>query len=321
MNKLFEKAKYGLNFMHFHRKRVFVASAFVSGYGFACYKWRNHPNEIIRMGIAGSLAYLIVESMFHFVDTVNVRAKLSETNVSSLNMARKIYRSEGLYGFSKGFSAMFYGSVACGFIYFSLYKLFKQYFKEKLGDEYNIAWTFFLASFVAEFFTLIFYYPYDLVKCRLQSGNYQFKYRNIPHAFRKEIKQGSILSLYKGSMPFLTAYTVSVSLQFTIYEYVITFYKRLYGENYSQIELTSNIVASFLGGVISSALTNSLEVLTLQKQANPEVKLLQIIKQERIKLFYKGLSARVLYHSFQSIVFFNLVNQIGKIYNVELSDD
>lgn len=103
-------------------------------------------------------------------------------------MVKNIYAKEGIQGFSRGFSACFYGSIACGFIYFALYKLFKLYFREFFGETYNIAWTFFMASFVAEFFTLIVYYPYDLVKCRLQSKNYIFKYRNIPHAFKKEIQ-------------------------------------------------------------------------------------------------------------------------------------
>jgi len=161
-----------LNFLHFHRRRAMVSASFLTVYSYACYKSTDATNEIFRMGVAGSLANLVVESMFHFVDTVNVRAKLSDKSISSLNMARKIYLKEGIYGFSKGFSACFYGSVACGFIYFSLYKLFKSHFKDYLGDSYNIAWTFFLASFVAEFFTLIVYYPFDLVKCRLQSNNF-----------------------------------------------------------------------------------------------------------------------------------------------------
>lgn len=38
------------------------------------------------MGVAGSLANVIVEAGFHFVDTVNVRAKLHESNISSINM-------------------------------------------------------------------------------------------------------------------------------------------------------------------------------------------------------------------------------------------
>ncbi len=176
------------NFAFFHRRRILVAGSFMGAYGLVCHKSIHLENDILRMGIAGSLANVLVEAGFHFVDTVNVRSKVSETNMSSVKMVKHIYMKEGLYGFGKGFSACFYGSVACGFIYFALYKLFKTYFREFLGDTYNIAWTFFMASFAAEFFTLIVYYPYDLVKCRLQSKNYVFKYRNIPHAFKKEIQ-------------------------------------------------------------------------------------------------------------------------------------
>jgi hypothetical protein len=119
------------------------------------------------MGVAGSIANLTVEAGFHFLDTVNVRAKTSEQHVSSITMVRKIYSKEGLYGFSKGFSACYYGSILCGLIYFSLYKFYKTVFRDYFGEDVNVAWIFFSASFCAEFFTLLVYYPYDLVKCRL----------------------------------------------------------------------------------------------------------------------------------------------------------
>jgi Mitochondrial carrier protein len=82
-------------------------------------------------------------------------------------MVRKIYQAEGIYGFSRGFSAMFYGSCICGFIYFAGYKFLKTYFKDHFSETQNLPLLFFLASFIAEFFTLIVYYPYDLIKCRL----------------------------------------------------------------------------------------------------------------------------------------------------------
>ena len=145
-------------------------------------------------------------------------------------MVKKIYNKEGIYGFSKGFSACYYGSVACGFIYFALYKIFKSSFKDFFGDTYNIAWTYFSASLIAEFFTLLVYYPYDLIKCRLQSKNYVFKYKNIPHAFKKEIQQNSVFSLYRGAAPFLVTHCAFVSCQFTIYEYIMNHYKTSYSE-------------------------------------------------------------------------------------------
>lgn len=105
-----------------------VAGAFLGTYGLVCKNTTKHPNEILRMGIAGSIAHVTVEAMFHFVDTVNVQSKLGESNLSSVSMVKKIYKAEGLYGFSRGFSAMFYGSVICGFIYFAGYKYLKNYF-------------------------------------------------------------------------------------------------------------------------------------------------------------------------------------------------
>lgn len=112
-----------------------------------------------------------------------------------------------------------------------------------------------------------------------------------------------------------------VSIQFTIYEYIIKVYKRVYGEEYTSKEFQANLMASFLGGAIGSALTNCMDVLTINKQANPDMNIMEFIKKERTSLFTKGILARVYYNSLQSIVFFNLVLQIGKIYNVELSDE
>lgn len=85
--------------------------------------------------------------------------------------------------------------------------------------------------------------------------------------------------------------------------------------------MQANIVASFLGGAIGGAATNGLDVLTINKQANPDLNILQLVKKERMTLFTKGLLARVYYHSFQSVIFFNLVLKIGKIYDVDISDD
>ena len=112
-----------------------------------------------------------------------------------------------------------------------------------------------------------------------------------------------------------------VSLQFTIYEYIMKMSKIKYGENFKEHEFRVNMLASFLGGAIGSGLTNCFDVITINKQANPDTNIKELIKKERFRLLTKGLLARVYYNSMQSIVFFNLVMYIGKIYNVELSDD
>jgi Mitochondrial carrier protein len=91
-------------------------------------------------------------------------------------MIHKIYKKEGLVGFGKGFSAAFYGAAIYGFAYFSIYKVLKSYFKDKFGDKVDMAICYLIASFTTEALTLIVKFPYDLIKCRLQSVNYIFKY-------------------------------------------------------------------------------------------------------------------------------------------------
>ena len=64
--------------MHFHRRRIFVATSFIGVYTILCKRAVTFEDEILRMGVAGSLANVIVEAGFHFVDTVNVRLKVNE---------------------------------------------------------------------------------------------------------------------------------------------------------------------------------------------------------------------------------------------------
>lgn len=68
-----------LNFLHFHRRRVAVSCAFVGGYSYTCHKARFWQNDVLRLGVAGSLATVVVECGFHFADTVNIRAKSAST--------------------------------------------------------------------------------------------------------------------------------------------------------------------------------------------------------------------------------------------------
>lgn len=119
------------------------------------------------MGMAGSLTNMFCEVLFHFVDTVNIRAKAKTSTISTTNMFKAIVAKEGVYGLSKGISACFYGSIICGFIYFSLYKIIKTYLHDRYNTTLPAPVIFFFGSFIAELFTLMVYYPYDMIKSRL----------------------------------------------------------------------------------------------------------------------------------------------------------
>ena len=65
------------NSIYFQKRRILLSGAFLSSFGAACYNAQNWNYEILRMGVAGSLAYTVVETSFHFIDTINIRSKAS----------------------------------------------------------------------------------------------------------------------------------------------------------------------------------------------------------------------------------------------------
>lgn len=90
----------------------------------------------------------------------------------------------------------------------------------------------------------------------------------MPHAFKKEIREGGITALYRGSVPFLATYCMFVSTQFTIYEYMMAHFKSGYvgqEEEYKKKETQYNIMSGFLAGAIGAGITNSFDVVTINK--------------------------------------------------------
>ena len=207
-----------------NRRQIRAAAVFCGFYTCILYKGLSLENEVIRIGIAGSLATVICDSCFHVVDTVNIRAKAVTDsgpkggNAKTMELVREIWRKEGIRGFSKGFSATFYSAAACGFLYFSIYKYLKDFVRDLLEEDSDLAFCYMIASISAGFCTLGVAYPYDLIKCRLQSVNHVYKYQNLPHAFRKELKNNGAKSLYTGMTPFFASYCTWLALQFTVYE-------------------------------------------------------------------------------------------------------
>jgi hypothetical protein len=189
-----------------------VFTGFSATYAYTLYRCREINSELVRMGLAGSLANMMCEMGFHFADTVNVRAKTHHLPVSSYHMAMTIFKREGIYGFSKGISACYYGSIAQGMTYFTIYKLLKSKLSELNQARFSESFVFFFAALISEIFTLVVLYPYDTLKTRLQTMNKVYQYKNLIHAFTKEIRTHGLFSIYRGGLPFLTLYSSVISI-------------------------------------------------------------------------------------------------------------
>lgn len=130
---------------------------------------RRSENDILKVGAAGSLTFLISESAFYNVDAINAKSKMLDVNVSFREMVSRIYKTEGLKGFYQGYSTVYYSQAVSGFIYFTVYKSIKKLMKDNTQSKSASvsALIYAAASTLAEIVTLAFYYPYELVKIRL----------------------------------------------------------------------------------------------------------------------------------------------------------
>lgn len=98
--------------------------------------------------------------------------------------------------------------------------------------------------------------------------------------------------------------------------------KKLGDKKFQENELKINFWCGLVAGSISAAVTNPLECITVNKQVNANFSTLNFIKKEGLWNFcMKGIGPRVAYNGCQSIIFFTLVLEIGKLFNVELGDD
>lgn len=120
------KLQQAQNWLYFNRQRVVLNTLAFCGYSKLCWEARNWQNETARMGVAGSIAHGTVEAIFHFIDTVNIKSKATETeSTSTMTMVRKIWANEGVVGFGRGIGAAIYGNYTAGFFYFVVYKWLK----------------------------------------------------------------------------------------------------------------------------------------------------------------------------------------------------
>lgn len=67
-------------------------------------------------------------------------------------------------------------------------------------------------------------------------------------------------------------------------------------EEYHRREFGLNMLAGGIAGGSAAAVTNSLEAVTVCKQTNPDVLIMEMIKREGTSLFTKGIAARVYYN-------------------------
>jgi hypothetical protein len=316
-----------INYIQRYPRHYAGYAAFSVGFYFLGQHYRYSKNEIVRIGFAGSIALFMTEFIFHPIDVINTRTKaeISHGNINSYKMIRRIIDKEGMFGFWRGASATYYGALLGGFIYFSAYKSLKNYLKEyenpiHKGRIHTFAYL--ISSLLGESLFLVFYYPYDLIRTRMQTKAPGFEYKGPIDGFRRIINGRPISNfskLYVGATPSFILNLSNQSIMFTVLESMREYYlTKLNLQSVNQLPLNIYLICSVTAGVVSGAATNIMEVVTIQKQVDPNFKFILFLKEQGVKSLTQGLFARVFISVMHSVTLFFVVDEVSRMFDVEL---
>lgn len=303
-------------------------------------------NELLRLGLTGLASTLFVELACQPIDTLNMKAKTDKRFG-----IRKFVRVKGMTSLMRGIQPVIYGMAISSFVYFILYKKIKDFVKAKMDqhdiDKTTLSSVFMMsagASALANFCAIGLYYPYDLMKTRMQVVG-QYNYKNVIDAFHKiRGERGSywkFMNFFRGFGLYSLTFITFTTLEFSIYETIMMYLARgqiksklnkktiVEKEGDEQSEglfehredknISHILISSAVAGAIGGFLTNPLEFFLVNKQANSKNTLRKLLKENSVyDIFLNGSLFRTVYLSSQALMIFFLLEKLGAHLNCEI---
>ena len=201
-------------------------------------------------------------------------------------MFKRLFKRENL----RGYQLVVHGYFFSCLVFFLVQFKGKELTADTISPQFAVLQTF-VASLVgtafAEMAALPFYYPYDLVKVRMQTSQAKYGYRNFVDGLFKLYNQGGsgikrIRNFYAGAFYYGLAYTLFVSLEFAIHDMLIETIAEFTGSRSASLihflrvlevdekeghasHWHNELIASFTAGCVGAFLTNGIETVAVNK--------------------------------------------------------
>lgn len=310
--------------MNFNSKQIIKYTLTISSCFAAFYMSLKVKDKNAKMAYAGLLGQMTTDFLFHPIDLVNTRTKyFFDQNLKSTQVAKRIKSTTGLKGFFRGGSVTLMGSGVGGFIYFYLYKRIKDKMLkgfEKNKNLYFLAYT--VSASVSEVIVYLFYYPFDMIKTRIQTGIYNYKhfFDGVGKICDKNDLKSSIVKLYSGFCPSLVLSTSGMTLTFITFEITRDYYAKKSNISSAEVGGWDYFKCSFISGAVSAFSLNFLEVYTIQKIVHGKNYSFRTFMKPKhfLKAATSGLMARSVQGIFYTVCLLEVVRLFGKIYDVTL---
>lgn len=289
------------------------------------YHSRKIKDRHIRMGIAGLLGQMTTDIVFHPIDVVNTRTKYLFSEKQNIRQtAKSIYVGEGLFGIFRGGTIMLWGSAFSGFVYFSLYRRLKEFFKRKFGEELKFnSFIYVLSAMITQSIVYPLAYPIDLLKTRVQTGKHN--YVNLQDGFKQIFENSKnkgfaiIKDFYVGFTPNYSLNVAASILVFLTFESTRDFIARKRKIRSHDVKGFDYFFCTFVAGTITAVTLNFLEVYSIQKCIHGDkISFMKFLSKDNLHALRSGISARLFSGVFYTIMLLESVNFYGKIFKTHL---
>ena len=180
---------------NFQTRSYLVCTAFTSAVGYIWYKWHSSEKEAIRIGAAGLLSVFAVEAAHFPLDSLNNKTKLQK-EMNTYQLMKHVYKTEGYWSFCKGFTSIYYGWILYGYLYFSIYKYLKHVLRPFFEERNSLTTMYFLVAGISDYLALLVYYPFEVLKVRMQCWEHQYGYAGISEGFKDLYKNYGIFGIH-----------------------------------------------------------------------------------------------------------------------------
>lgn len=169
-------------------------------------------NGIFGASIAGSIAGMISTIVFQPTDLIKIRLQ-TESRGNTLSIVKKIFKQEGLRGFTTGTSHTFIReSVGCS-IYYGVYEACKQVFPYQGTNLENFTY-----GAITGWISFMAMHPVDVVKTRMQA------YKEPALKVWKEVAAQGHRGLWRGCLPMSLRIVPCSAIMFMTYEKTLTYF-------------------------------------------------------------------------------------------------
>ena len=261
----------------------------------------------LKEGLSSALATSVVKAVLQPLDTIKtVQQGIPGKHLGPLDAASQVLRTRGITGFWSGLGVTIFGSAPSAAVYFGSYASIKKRLLRVMPADLKLL-TYALSACVGNTFASFFRVPYEVIKQRMQMGQFDSAWTAIVDCWTNEgvvglFGQGKLVSQIVRDVPYAVATLVTYELlQSSARQYLSSL--QMNNEPPTVVQQREKLVNAACGsaaGGFGSFVTNPMDVIktrmmTSRRYPDVPTAACRILKEEGPGAFMIGVSSRLLH--------------------------